>query len=402
MYSRDYYLNRIRPFFGKPVVKVITGMRRVGKSCLLRIIKEALIASGLQEENILLIDKESLEFDFLATATDLYRHSIAYFGDLAGPKALLVDEIQEIEHWERAVASILGRGDIDIVITGSNASMFSVELATKLSGRFVEFPVYSLSFSEFMAFRDSQCGPMDEEFRRYLRYGGLPGIHHMYLNDEIIFQYLKGIYSTILLKDIVSRHSIRQVNLLERIAFFLFDNIGQIFSANSIASFLKSQHLRIGVDTVANYLRYFQDALIAHKAPRYDIKGRRYLELYEKYYLGDTGLRHAVLGFRETDIAQILENVVYLELLRRQYEVSIGKIGDREIDFIATRENQKLYIQVTYLLASPETMDREFSPLLAVDDNYPKMVLSMDTMLGNDFQGIKRMYLPDFLTSFPS
>ena len=206
-----------------------------------------------------------------------------------------------------------------------------------------------------------------------------------------------SIYNTILLKDIVARHSIRQVALLERIAFFLFDNIGQVVSANRIATYLKSQRLKVGVDTVVNYLRYFQDALIAHKASRFDIKGHKLLEVHEKYYLGDVGLRHAFLGFREGDISQLLENVVYLELLRRGYGVTIGKLADREVDFIATREGKKIYIQVSYLLASNKTIEREFSPLLAIADNYPKLVLSMDPIFGDDYKGIKRIHLVDFL-----
>lgn len=397
VHKRNFYLDRIRPFLGRPVVKVLAGMRRVGKSSLLRLLRDELTNAGTPAENVLFIDKESLEFEAVATYRDLHALAVAHFQGRAGPKAMLVDEVQEITEWEKAVASLQGRGDMDIVLTGSNAHLFSSELATRLSGRYVQFLVSSLSFSEFLFFRGAATEDRDREFQRYLRYGGLPALHHMEMSDEVVFQYLDSIYNTILLKDIVARHGIRQVALLERIAKFLFDNIGQVVSANRIAEFLKSQRLRVSVDTVMNYLQYFQDALVTHKAARYDLKGRRLLEQHEKYYLGDIGMRHALLGFREGDISQVLENVVYLELLRRGYAVSIGKLADREIDFIATRENEKIYIQVAYLLASPETVKREFSPLLDIRDNYPKMVLSMDPLFGEDHHGVQRVHLVDFL-----
>ena len=397
--DRNFYLNRIAPFLGRPVVKILVGMRRVGKSCLLRLLRDWLISQGTAAENLFYIDKESLEFDDLRSYQDLHARVSSFCKGRSGRKTLLIDEVQEISGWEKAVASLLGQGDVDIVLTGSNAHLFSSELATRLSGRFVQFPIYSLGFSEFLAFRGSHAEDRETEFKRFIRYGGLPALHHMDMNDEVAFQYLASIYSTILLKDIVSRHGIRQVSQLERIAHFLFDNIGQVVSANRIAAYLKSQRLRIGVDTVVNYLRYFQDALVAYKASRYDIKGRRLLELHEKYYLGDIGLRHALLGYREADISPILENVVYLELLRRGYAVTVGKLAEREIDFIATREKEKLYVQVAYLLESEKTIAREFSPLLDIPDNYPKMVLSLDPLFGDDYRGIRRVHLLDFLLS---
>jgi hypothetical protein len=395
--KRNLYLTRIAPFLGSPVVKVLMGMRRVGKSCLLRLIRDKLIALGIPIENILYIDKESLEFDAIATYQDLDELVTSFFKNKNGIKTLLIDEIQEISGWEKAIASFQGQGEMDIIVTGSNAHLFASELATKLSGRYIVFPIHALTFSEFIAFRGLRAESQEAEFKRYLRYGGLPALHHMTMNDQVVFQYLNSIYSTILLKDIVARHNIRQVALLERIALFLFDNIGQVISANRIAAYLKSQRIKVGVDTVINYLNYFQDALIAHKASRFDIKGHKLLEVHEKYYLGDVGLRHALLGFREGDISQILENVVYLELLTRGYEVTIGKFGDREVDFIATKEGTKIYVQVCYLLASDKTINREFAPLLAIADNYPKLVLSMDPLFGDDYKGIKRMHLIDFL-----
>jgi len=397
VHKRNLYLRRIQPFLGSPVVKILAGMRRVGKSCLLQLIGREITEQGIPAENVLLMDKESLEFDHVRTCQDLSQYVSEFFKGRSGPRALLLDEVQEIDEWEKAVASFLGKGDMDIVLTGSNAHLFSTELATRLSGRFVQFHVTSLKFSEFMQFRGPDARSREEEFRSFIRYGGLPALHHMNMTDEVIFQYLSSVYNTILLKDIVTRHSIRQAALLDRIARFIMDNTGQVVSANSIARYFKSQRLKVSVDTVLSYLDYFQEALLTHKASRYDIKGRRLLELHEKYYLGDIGLRHARLGYREGDISQVLENVVYLELLARGYSVNVGKFGDKEIDFIAVKDNEKMYIQVAYLLESEQTIKREFSPLLDIPDNYPKLVLSMDSFFGEDYQGIRRLNLLDFL-----
>jgi len=399
VHKRNFYLRRIQPFFGSPVVKILVGMRRVGKSCLLRLIGQEIVNHGTPAENVLLVDKESLEFDHIRTYQDLSQYASEFFKGKSGPRAMLLDEVQEIDQWERAVASFLGKGDIEIILTGSNAHLFSSELATRLSGRFVQFHVTSLKFSEFLEFRGSDAGTREEEFKKFIRYGGLPALHHMNMTDEVIFQYLNSIYNTILLKDIVTRHGIRQAALLERIARFIMDNTGQVVSANSIAKYLKSQRLKVSVDTVLNYLSYFQEALLTHKTSRYDIKGRKLLELHEKYYLGDIGLRHAQLGYREGDISQVLENIVCLELLARGYAVNVGKLGDREIDFIAVKDNEKMYIQVTYLLESEQTIKREFTPLLDIPDNYPKLVLSMDSFFGEDYQGVRCMNLVDFLLS---
>ncbi len=395
MNKRDLYLQRISPFIGKPIIKVLTGMRRVGKSYLLRQLGEQVENSGISPARILYIDKESLDFEHIRTYRDLHQLTI---DTMAGqPGCLLVDEVQEIEGWERALASLSKREDIDIYITGSNAQLFSSELATLLSGRYIEFPIYALSFAEFRQFRGEESGEPRGDFADYLRYGSLPAIHHFPFAEEVVYQYLSSIYDTILLKDVVKRHNIRNVALLENIARYVFDNIGNVFSAKKVADYLKSQRLRVGVETVQNYLSYFQAALLIHKVPRYDVKGKRLLDIHEKYYLGDIGMRHALLGFREADIGGLLENLVFLELKRRGYDVCIGKLGQREIDFVATRTEEKLYVQVAYLLASPETIEREFGALLGIADNYPKVVLSMDEVFGADYEGIQRINIVDFL-----
>ncbi len=401
MYIRKIYLGRIRPFLGKPVVKIITGMRRVGKSYLLRQIIELLREDGVAEGNILYLDMESLDFDHIRTYRDLHREAERLLLQKRGMKFLLVDEIQEIADWERAVASLAGRGDVDILITGSNAHHFSSELATRLSGRYVEFPVYALGLGEYLQFRGAGKEDIQNELLGYLRFGGLPAIHHFGLEEEMVYQYISSVYNTILLKDIVKRHGVRNIELLEKMARYLFDNIGNVMSAKSIADYVKSQRLRVGVETVQNYLSYFRESLVAHRVQRYDLKGKRLLEILEKYYLGDVGLRHALLGYREGDIGNVIENVVFLELLRRGYRVEVGKLGDREIDFIATRAKERRYIQVAYLLASPRVVEREFGALRNIPDNYPKCVVSMDTAFGEDIDGILRRNLADFLLEEP-
>lgn len=312
-------------------------------------------------------------------------------------KYLFVDEIQEISGWEKAIASYLAEGDFDIYITGSNAHLLSSDIATLIAGRYIEIPVYSLSFKEFRLFRDQKRKSVDEDFSTYLWAGGFPAIHHFDFDEEVIYQYIEGIYNSILLKDVIKRNNIRNVSLLENITRYLFDNVGNIFTAKKVADYLKSQKLKVGIETVQNYIAYLVATFAAHKVRRYDIRGKRLLELHEKYYLGDTALRHSLLGYRDGEIAGILENLVFLELKRRGYQVYIGKIENKEIDFIAEKANRKIYLQVTYLLASPKTIAREFSALKMIKDNYPKYVISMDKIFGTDFEGIQRINLIDFL-----
>jgi len=387
------------PFVDKPVIKVITGMRRIGKSCFLRQIIDFIGQKNVGSDQILYINKELLEFDDICDYRALNKRVLGHFEGVSGPKYLFIDEVQEIEGWERAVVSLLAQGLIDIYITGSNAHLFSSDLATLVSGRYIELPMYSLSLVEFLDFRDKKRTDANAEFQLYLRLGGFPGIHHFGLQDDTVFQYINALYSTIVLKDIVKRYEVRNVRLLEDLTRYVFDNAGAIFSARSIAAYLKSQRLKVGVETIQKYLGYLISSYMIYRVPRYDIKGKRLLEIQEKYYLGNLGLRHALLGYREADISGLLENVVFLELKRRGYTVSLGKFGNREVDFIAEKDNTKLYVQVTYLLSSPETVEREFSVLAAIKDNYPKYVLSLDPVWGQDYQGIQRVHLIDFLMS---
>jgi uncharacterized protein len=374
-------------------------MRRVGKSYFLRQIIGLLHQQNVPGKNILYIDKEQLDFDFIQDYHHLDKYINEQFSNTTGNKYLFVDEIQDIQQWEKTINSLLNKGNIDIYITGSNAHLLSSELATLISGRYIEFPIYTLSFKEFLQFRGEKQKETVNEFQNYIRFGGLPALHHFDLVEDIVYQYLKSVYDTILLKDIIKRNNIRNVHLLENINKYLFDNTGNIFSAKRVSDYLKSQKLNVGMDTVQNYIGYLLSTFAAYKVQRYDIKGKRILEIHEKYFAGDVGIRHALLSYKEAEISGVLENLVFLELKRRNYSVYIGRLGDREIDFIAEKEGKKLYIQVAYLLATAEVTAREFTPLQQIKDNYPKFVLSLDTIWGNDFEGIKRMNLMDFLLS---
>jgi predicted AAA+ superfamily ATPase len=398
MIQREKYLKQISPFIDKPVIKVITGIRRCGKSTFLKLICNLLIDRGINSENILLINKDSLEFDSLTTYKQLVSYVNDRFKPIAGKKYLFVDEVQEIEGWEKALSGFLADNTADLFITGSNSRMLSSELATYISGRYIEFKMYTLTFSEFLKFRNvSEPEKTESEFALFMKYGGFPGIHRMEYDDEVIEQYISSIYNTILLKDVVARNGVRDIALLERIAQFTADNCGNITSSKKIADFLKSQKMKGSVDTVQSYLNMLTSAFLFHKVNRFDIKGKRLLEIHEKYYTGDIGLKHSLLGFKMNDISGHLENIVYLELLARGYKVNIGKINELEIDFIATKSDQQIYIQVAYLLADNKTIAREFGALEKITDNYPKIVLSLDKFLDDNRNGIKWYNLIDFL-----
>ena len=401
MIKRELYLKKIRNFIDKPVIKVITGMRRSGKSMILKLISQELLEKGILSQNIIYINFESLMFSDLTEFKTLYNYIIEKSKTLTGKVYILLDEIQEVEHWEKVVNSFMVDLDCDIYITGSNANLLSSELATYIAGRYVEIKVYPLSFKEYIDFAKIQ-NPQnilsnEEYFEQYLQFGGLPGIHNFSYDKSNIYQYLSDIYSSILLKDVVAKNNIRDVELLEKIILYIFDNIGNTFSAKNVSDFLKSQGRKLSRETVYNYLKALESAYIISSVQRYDVKGKALLETMEKFYLTDLGFRHAKLGYRPNDIAGYLENIIYLELIRRKYTVNIGKLGTKEIGFIGTLENEKLYIQVTYLLASPETVEREFSPLKKIGDNYPKYVLSMDNLGEYNIDGIVRKRIIDFL-----
>ena len=401
MIKRNLYLEEIKKYINKPIIKVITGMRRSGKSMILKLIQEELQNIGIVKENIIYMNFESLIFMDIKDFEALYKHIIEKTSDKKGKIYILLDEIQEVKGWEKAINSFLVDLDVDIYITGSNANLLSSELATYIAGRYVEIKIYPLSFQEYIDFvsENNKENPLslDEYFTQYLNFGGLPGIHIFNYNKEEIYQYLVDVYNSILLRDVIARNNIRDIELLERVVLYIMDNIGNIFSAKSISDFLKNQGRKLSVETIYNYLKALENAFIISKVQRYDIKGKNILETQEKYYLSDLGFRHAKLGYQSNDISGYLENIVFLELLRRKYKVNIGKQNNKEIDFVANLRDENLYLQVTYLLASEETIEREFSPLKSIKDNYSKLVLSMDNLPESNVEGIKRKKIIDFL-----
>ena len=403
MVKRSEYIDKIIPFIDTPVVKVITGIRRSGKSTIMTQLADYCLSIGTKEKNILSINMESLVFSEITDYKILYSYIINYFSKTKGKKYLFIDEVQEISGWEKAVASLLAEKIADITITGSNAHLLSSELGTLLTGRYVTIPVYPLTFSEFLVFRKKASlkhrQTRDDEFNSYLQYGGLPGIHHFPDNNEVILEYLSSVMNSILLRDVVMRNSVRDPALLEKICRFAFDNCGNITTAKGIADYARSKRLNISVDTAISYLSFLENAHLITKVQRYDIKGKRHLDVYEKYYMGDTGLRHGFIGYRDNDIASLLENIVYNEVRVRGYSVSIGKIGEYEIDFIAEKNDDRKYIQVAYLLASRETIDREYRALESIPDNFPKFILSLDPVLQSNRGGIKHLHIIDFLLS---
>ena len=395
-YRRNAYLKELERYRNSTIIKVIVGMRRSGKSILLRqFIEELKTAHFVPEKNILYIDKESLKFDFLKTYSDLYAFVRDHFSNVEGERYLIVDEVQEIVSWEKAIASLHNEG-LNVSISGSNAHMWSSDLATLLSGRYVKIPVYTLSFTEFLEFHQKEGS--QQSFKEYLQLGGFPALTLFSGDRAACYTLIGDIFETILLNDIIARHNVRNIHLLQNILRYAVDNIGKTFSAKSVADYLKSHRMKLSIDTVYEYLRYLTLTYALHKVQRWDVRGKRHLEISEKYYLGDLSLRHSLLGYRENDIDVFLENIVHLELLRRGYKVSIGKIDGREIDFIAEKFDEKLYVQVCYLLATKEGFQREFAVLKKVPDNYPKMVLSLDeSLLGNCVEGIERKNLVNWL-----
>jgi uncharacterized protein len=379
------------------VIKVITGMRRTGKSTILKMLIDHLISTGVNKEQIIYINMESLSNSHLADISVLYKHINTQKSKTHKRIYLLIDEVQEIEDWEKAINSFFADGGIDIIITGSNSRLLSGELATLISGRYIEFGVYPLVFSEFSLFRENRTRGTSELFNEFLRFGGMPGIHHLRLNESDVYQYLSAIKDSVVLKDVIKRNNIRDVSLLDKIIQFVFDNMGNIFSSRSVADHIKKERRSLGIETVYNYLYQLEAAFIIIKVPRFDIKGKKLLETNEKFYLMDIGLSHALFGYRQKNVNDYLENIVLIELLHRGYDVTIGIFDDYEIDFIAQRSGEKIYIQVCYLITDEKVLKRELRSLHKIKDNYPKYLLSMDNVPESSEEGILRKYIPDWL-----
>lgn len=393
---REKYHNRILPFARKPVIKAITGQRRVGKSFLLHQVVDQIAEKP--DQAVIWIDKEDEAFRSITDAESLIAHIKAHSSPNRAKTCIIIDEIQEIADFEAAIRSFAAREQYDIYITGSNSDILSGELASRLTGRFVEIPVFGLDFNEFCTFHGLEQNA--ESLKSFLKFGGMPFLRHLELVEEQAFEYLRGVAMNVVYKDIIARYNIRNVAFLDRLLYFLAGNVGSIVKAKNISDFLKSQKVSISVNTVLDYLGYLSASHLVMPVKRLDIRGKRTFEVGEKYYFQDTGIRNALFGYRISDIGQIMENVVWHHLASHGYEVFTGVQGGREIDFVAMKNNERIYIQVAYLLANESTVEREFGNLLAVRDNYRKMVVSMDDFTGGSYEGIEHVRLLDFLIKF--
>lgn len=394
--DRKGYIERIKPFIRKGIAKVLTGQRRVGKSFLLF----QLIRHIRQEEpdaSIIYVNMEDFAFSGIRTAEDLHDYISSHLRD-GGYNYIFIDEIQEVSQFEKAVRSLLLSPMNDIYLTGSNARMLSGELATYLSGRYVAFDVYSLSYSEFLEFH--RLDDSDASLQKYIRYGGLPYLVNLQLEDDIVDEYLKSVYSTIVFRDVVSRYNLRSSDFLERLVRFLADNTGSLFSAKSISDYLKSQHTNISVNQIQNYTEYLCNAFLIHRVERYDLVGKRIFEIGWKLYFENLGIRNTIVGYRISDRAKLLENLVFNHLLYRNYKVRVGYAGAQEIDFICGKDHELTYIQVSLRIDDEETARREAGNLLKIKDNYPKIIVTGDPCTGVSYEGIRIVPVRKFLMEF--
>jgi predicted AAA+ superfamily ATPase len=390
-FIREKYLNEIKPYIGKALIKVITGQRRVGKTTILKQLITLVEQLNL-DANIVYIDKELHRFKQIKTSEDLYRYVKLQLPG-KGVNYVFIDEVQEIEHFEIGLRQLLAEG-IDLYCTGSNAKMLSGDLATHLSGRFIEFHVHSLSYSEFL--QAHKLPNNNHSLNKYIRYGGMPYLIHLPFSEEIIYGYLKSIYNTILLKDIVARYNIRDIDFLERLVEYLSDNLASYVSSKKISDFLKSQRVSLSVNTVMNYLKYLTHSYFINKVQRIDIVGKKRFEINDKYFFSDLGLKHSIVPFTGSHIGKLFENLVYNRLVFDNYKVYIGKHQQREIDFVAQKGSETKYIQVAYQLPDEKVREREFGNLLKINDNYEKIVVSSDEFADN-YKGIRHIHINDFL-----
>lgn len=393
---RQHYLSKVEKYLGKDMIIVLTGQRRVGKSYMLKMIRD--IKAKDKNNNVIYVDKEKKGFDYIKTYQDLNAYIDAHY-QTGKMNYILIDEVQEIEDFERSVRSYRTEPDAEVIVTGSNAKMLSKELSTIIGGRYKEIHVQSLSYKEFLQFHNFQDG--DDALAKYIQFGGLPGLVKMGLNEDDAMEYQKDVLNTVLLKDVISRNNIRNVPFMEKLTSFIADNIGKIISASSISKFMKSQGTSVSPDTVIDYTQYLEDAYIINKVNRYDIHGKRIFESNDKFYFEDHGLRNAQAeGTREGDIEKIIENIIYQHLMGLGYKVNVGQLQAGEIDFVCTKKAgaKRIYIQASYIIANDETREREFGNLRNIKDNYPKYVISMTPgVIRNDDNGITHLHLRNFL-----
>ena len=400
MILRPMYMNRLKPFVNTPFVKILTGVRRCGKSTILLMLIEELKKQGVSENQIIHFNFDSMKYDNIKDRKLLYK----VISEKIKPNVknyIFLDEVQEIENWERMVNSIMTDFDADIYVTGSNSKMLSSEISTYLTGRYVSINVYPLSFSEYLDFKKSYSNENSfnrkDDFAHYLKFGGFPAVNLRGFTQDEAYTIVKDIYNSTIFKDIVQRNKIRKIELLERVVKFVFDNVGKTFSAKSISDYLKNQNRNMDVETVYNYLSFLEKAFIIYRCSRYDLQGKEILKTQEKFFLADPAFKYSVLGYSPKSVAAMLENIVYLELKRRGYEVFVGKTLNQEIDFTAIKKNEKVYIQVCREISSEKTEKREYSNLLNIKDNYPKYLLRTDEFSEGNYEGIKTMHIADFL-----
>lgn len=399
MIYRPSYVDKIMAYVDTPFVKILTGVRRCGKSTILKMIMSKLRECGIPESRIVSYCFDSMEFEDM-TAKQMYSELKSRVSP-EGKTYFFLDEMQEIKGWEKVVNSLSSDYDVDLYITGSNSRMMSSEISTYLTGRYVSFRIYTLSFAEYLTFKEQYdaVGDPRQELANYIRLGGFPATHLQNYTQDEVYTIVRDIYNSTIFSDIVRRNQVRKIDQLERVVKYTFNNVGNTFSAKSISDYLKAEHRALDNETVYSYLEKLEKAYLLHRCSRYDLQGKEILKTQEKFYLADTSLRYSVLGYNADSVATSLENVVYLELCRRGYAVNIGKTSDGEIDFVATRQNEKVYVQVTQQIASENTERREYERLLEIRDNYPKYVLRTDEFAGGNYEGIKTMHVADFLLS---
>ena len=400
MIERPLYVDKIMAYVDTPFVKILTGVRRCGKSTILKMIMERLKTErNIPEDRIISCRFDSMEYEDM-TAKQIYTLLKDQLSS-TGRTYLFLDEVQEIKGWEKVVNSLASDFDVDLYITGSNSRMMSSEIATYLTGRYISFRIFTLSFGEYLMFKSkfANVGEPKAELANYVRLGGFPATHLQAYSQDEIYTIVRDIYNSTIFSDIVKRNQVRKIDQLERVVKYTFNNVGNTFSAKSIADYLKAERRSLDNETVYSYLEKLEKAYLLHRCSRYDLQGKEILKTQEKFYLADLALRYSVLGYNADSVASSLENIVYLELCRRGYTVNVGKTGDSEIDFVAVRQNEKIYVQVTQQINSEKTEKREYSRLLEIPDNYPKFVLTTDEFAGGNYEGIKTMHIADFLLS---
>ena len=396
MIIRPDYLEKIKPFIDVKLVKILSGIRRCGKSTILEMLKKELLSRGINESHIIQKNYSNEDFGKSFSSKEMYEELKSSVIDNQR-YYILLDELQEIDGWEKVINTLLESYNSDIYVTGSNSKLMSSEISSYLTGRYVTIPVYTLSFKEYLLFKNNLNKTIKENLIDYIRYGGFPLIASGNFNEETSYGIIEDIYNSVVIKDIVHKHSITNVDLFNRVVRFLIENIGKTFSANSIVNFLKNENRTISVEAIYNYIEYLEKAFVIYRCKRYDLQGKNILKTQEKFFLADQSIKYALFGFNPTSIASMLENLVFLELKRRGYNVFIGKLLNKEIDFVALHRDERIYIQVCKEM--PKESDREISNLLEIKDNYPKIIVTLDDFANYNINGIKIMHLADFLLS---